>query len=118
MRTELKLPPLSSLHDILGYNPITKQKYKLPHYRKWLGQAKAMLGAQTHHHHRHAGKVKMTLIASKEEYTEETIYILETAALELLVEQRIITAWEQVKYNRIEWCGDLQGSIILLEDIA
>ncbi|MDX2074688.1 MAG: hypothetical protein SFX19_10070 [Alphaproteobacteria bacterium] len=116
MRTTLKLPHLTSVHDLFGFNPLTKQKYKMPHYRKWLAAAKGMVECQSHHHHRHKGKVKMTLHASKIEYTPETIYLLETAVLELLVQQKIITAWDQVVHHKIEWLAEMEGSLVLVED--
>lgn len=118
MRTTLKLPHLTSVHDLFGYDPHSKQKYKMPHYRRWLHAAKSMVETQKHQHHRHASKVKMTLHASRQEYTAETIYLLETAVLELLEQQKIIKSWDQVVSHKIEWMADITGSLVLLEDLA
>ena len=122
MRTELRLPHLSGLHDLFYFDAKRRKKMKTAHYEKWLMDAQNKVLAQSHQHHSHhlarRANLIMTLQASSNHYTPETIYLLESAVLELLQQLRIIRDWDQVAQHRIKWCADIDGSIVVLEDAA
>lgn len=118
MRTELLLPYPPSVNAMFA-NRKGGGRVKTAAYKAWIAEAGWMVLSQEHRNHRHAGRVRLTLLVRRPEGNRRRdIGNLEKAVADLLVRQGILADDSLIEQSDIRWVYEgVDGAKVIIEDI-
>jgi len=114
VRTTLELPYPPSVWKL--YSGYGKRRHRSNEYKKWLDQAGWLL--KTQKPRQHAGKVSVTIFATKPDKRARDLENLLKPCNDLLVTHQVIKDDSLIGVLHCAWRDDGEGVTVIVEDIS